>query len=366
MAIHARYYDGIKAEPKDAWLNLGASALLIQIQVPESELEWEYANVRIIEKPEHGRPLIISSRTENSARIIVNDNSLYDSLIKKIPKENTPLITVSTSSKSLALWSIPALAIIVGIYWLVPQLAAPIAMNFPRSWEKKLGEYAVAALTRDKPVCKNADGVKALDKLVRILTTSLENQPQMTAEVIQEKQVNAFAAPGGRIVIFSKLIDSAENPDELAGVIAHEMGHVIKRHPTQTLVRAVGLDLVITMVFGGAGNTSTTASLANEIFQMKYNRNFEREADQVATEILYNSGIDNRGFVNFFVRLQSDGKGVRAKIFSYISSHPDTSERIQSVQKAKSRRNAEPSLTNKEWQALKDICRTASTPSANL
>ena len=352
MSFKAKYYDGIKADSYNVEIDFDDSVLLIEFLEIEKSLEWRYSSLQITEKPEDDRPLIIVNYLENNAKIVLQDNTLYDFIIRKIPKKNTPLISISTSYTALILWLIPAIAIIIGIYWFAPQLASFSAKNFPRSWEKSLGQYTVDAITGDKTVCKNQEGVKALHKFVNILSGYAENQPFITAKVIQEKDVNAFATSGGNIVIFSKLIEKADNQDELAGVIAHEMGHVIKRHPTQTLVRVVGLELVVKMAFG----ESNTSSIGNSLFGLRYNRIFEREADEIATQILYNAGIDNRSFMKFFIRLRSEEKVKDEKILSYISTHPATSERIEAIEKAKNVSISVPILTNDEWKSLKNIC----------
>ena len=357
MRFEARYYDGIKAEPYNVQVDVGLDSLLIKIPEIENSFEWKFANVEIPAKPEYDRPLIISNKTASNSRIIIHDNNLYDLLIKKIPKNNAPLISISASYKSLVLWLVPTIAIIIGIYFSAGELVAPIVRNFPISWEKSIGEYSADVITGNSASCNNPDGVKALNKMVGILTSYVENKPVITAKVIQEKDINAVAVPYYQIIIFSKLIEISDNPDELAGVIAHEMGHVIRRHPIQSLVRVIGMNLLIHMVFGGAGDTSTTASIGNGLLQLRYNRDFEREADEIAIKTLYNAGIDNRGFINFFVRLQSEGKMAHENIFSYISTHPATSERIAVVQKAENITNSKQILTSEEWKALKNICR---------
>lgn len=356
MRFAARYYDGIKAEPYDVQVYVGLDSLLIKIPEVENSFEWKYTNVEIPAKPEYDRPLIISNNTASNSRIIIQDNNLYDFLIKKIPKNNAPLISISASYKSLMLWLVPTIAIVIGIYFSADQLVAPIARNFPISWEKSIGEYAADVITGNSAVCNNPEGIKALNKMVGILASHLENKPVITAKVIQEKDINAVAVPYYQIIIFSKLIETSSNPDELAGVIAHEMGHVIRRHPIQSLVRVIGMNLLIYMAFGGAGDTSTTASIGNGLLQLRYNRDFEREADETAIQTLYNAGIDNKGFVNFFVRLQAEGKMTHENILSYISTHPATSERIAAVQKAKNITKAKQILTSEEWKALKNIC----------
>lgn len=355
MKVSARYYDGVRAEPHNVTLNIGRHAFFIIIPSLTTTLEWDYTNVVLVEKPESGRPLIISNRIETGVRLIVPDASLYDALAQKIPKQNAPRISISTSAKSLAMWAALAVAVLGGLYGFAPQLSAPLAKSFPRAWEERLGTYVVDALTSEKPTCTGAEGVLALQKLVQILGAS----SYVSAKVIKENELNAFAAPGGKIVLFSKLVETAETPEELAGVLAHEMGHVEERHPTQGLVRGVGLNLVFTMLFGGAGNSSTTASIAGTLLQLKYSRAFEREADSIAVQKLRHANIDNRGIVTFFARLQAEHMGLEG-LLSYISSHPANSERMKAVPQDKHAARYTPALTKAEWEALKQICKTTS------
>ena len=331
---------------------------IIQIATLSSTLLlWGYAAVRIPEKPQYKRPLVVTNNNTPDARLVIYDYTLYDSLVKKIPKGNAPRITISTSAASLSFWFVAAATVTYAVYWLAPQLAVPIAEHFPISWEQRLGDYTVAAIVGNKTVCKSQAGVNSLNKFIYTLGAGAETPVDVSAQVVQSKDINAFAAPGGKIVIYSHLIETADNEDELAGVIAHEMGHLIKRHPTQSMVRALGLNLVIKMVFGGTDKTATTAAMANSIFQLRYNRMFEREADEVATQILYTTNIDNRGFIKFFMRLQSQQKSAATEnMFSYVSTHPPTSERIEAIEKAKNVTMSTQILTTKEWQSLKNIC----------
>ena len=298
MQFLARYYDGKKAAPYDSLIHVEADGLLIEIASFPAPLNWEYETVQIKERPEQGRPLIITNIKEPEARLVLSNDAFYSALTEKIPKKNKPRIFISTAWQSLCLWSALALSIMGSIYWFVPQLAEPLSRHFPRSWERQLGEYTVTILTDGKHVCENKEGQKALDKIVTTLLAASAVDVPVSIKAVQEKQANAFAAPGGQIIVYSGLINAADSPDEVAGVIAHEMGHLTKRHPTQTLLRTLGLNIIISAIFSGTGDAAKTASVANALFQLRYNRNFEREADQIATQILYNAKIDNRLSVN--------------------------------------------------------------------
>src|SRR5690606_36535147 len=121
--------------------------------------------------------------------------------------------------------------------WGVPALAAHLAGSVPRSWEERLGERDAAELTAGAGPCRDP----ALDRAIGAMTAALARAAgaapgTFRLHVVDDSLVNAFALPGGSIILFRGLIERAESPDELAGVLAHEMQHVLLRHSTQALL----------------------------------------------------------------------------------------------------------------------------------
>ena len=114
--------------------------------------------------------------------------------------------------------------------------------------------------------------------------------------------VNAFATPGGQIIMTRGLVQKAGSPDEVAGVLAHEIGHTIELHPEAGLVRAMGLSAAAQLVFAGTHGTATNIGLL--LTQLRYTRVAEREADGHAVRILKQAGISAKGFGDFFERLE--------------------------------------------------------------
>ena len=177
---------------------------------------------------------------------------------------------------------------------------------------------------------------------------------QVTVRVIPRKTVNAFAAPGGQVVLFSGLIEKAESPEEVAGVMAHEIAHATERHPMQSMLRAAGVFLLAALL---VGDTSTLGAFASEgakvLLVLSYSRDTEREADRIGMELLNRAGIRGDGLVHFFARLQEEAKG-KDRLPVLFASHPMHAERVERLKLLATGTQA--ALSPKQWRALRGIC----------
>ena len=201
--------------------------------------------------------------------------------------------------------------------------------------------------------CETADGRLALDILTGQLVNQVNTPYRFQVIVLDVNMVNALAAPGGRIVIFKKLLTKARSPDEVAGILAHEMGHVISRHPTEAVARSMGISLVFNVLMGGLGSGATGAA-GQALVSSAYSRDAERDSDSIALDILKGARISPKGFADFLDRVaKEEGGAMRA--MSFISSHPPSAERAQAVRNAIPAK-AQPALSGADWNALKTIC----------
>ena len=227
----------------------------------------------------------------------------------------------------------------------LPEWLAP---HIPAAWEDRYGDTMVGDF--GGKYCAGGGGQAALDKLARRLSPAAR---RLNIRVVDIDFVNAAALPGGNIVIFEELLTDAEGPDEVAGVLAHEIAHVERRHVTQAMIRELGLGLVVS-VFGG-----NTGGNLNSLLSAGYSRGAEREADGDAIAMLRAARISPLPTAGFFARLarQEARLGGVAKGLSYVSTHPMSGER-QAAFRDSARRGAAytPSLSAAEWQSLKNIC----------
>jgi predicted Zn-dependent protease len=201
--------------------------------------------------------------------------------------------------------------------------------------------------------CDHPGGQAALNKLAAQLSPKAGGLNIRVADI---GFVNAAALPGGNIVIFEQLLRHSNGPDEVAGVLAHEIAHVEERHVTQALLRELGMGIFIA-AFGG-----TTGASVNDLMAASYSRDSEREADAGAITALRRAGISPLPTADFFGRMARK-EGKLSERLSYISSHPVTRERQRRfAASADELRTYRPSLSRDEWEALVNICRNDQSP----
>jgi predicted Zn-dependent protease len=257
-------------------------------------------------------------------------------------------------------WIGGGLALVAALGYLVLQVAPQqLARVMPDTWRQRIGEQVEISFAEGARRCDVASGAAALVRLTARLAEGAAAMPPVSVRIYDIPVMNAFALPGERIVIMRELIAKAETPEELAGVLAHELGHVAGRHAEAQLIRATGLQLLFSAATGGGGgDTITTAAGLATILQ--YSRRAEREADVYALATLVSAAIDPLGFKRFFERvMKEEGAatgGALGKIGSLFSTHPGTEERIKAIGPLPEGVSPRPVLSDAEWQALKKIC----------
>lgn len=153
--------------------------------------------------------------------------------------------------------------------------------------------------------------------------------------VIDEDEINAFALPGGYIFAYRGLLETVEDENQLASVLAHEIGHVESRHSTERISAAQGanfLRVLAAIIFRIPALASPAAELGEFLGLLKYSRVQEREADLKGVEYMTKAGYDPRGMVIFFQKLQEIHKSKPGLISRVFMTHPMTEDRIKVVQ----------------------------------
>ncbi|RYD60112.1 MAG: M48 family metallopeptidase [Sphingomonadales bacterium] len=173
----------------------------------------------------------------------------------------------------------------------------------------------------------------------------------MDIRVVDIPIVNAVTLPGGHILLFKGLLDEAESADEVAGVLAHEMGHVRNRDVLESLVRQLGLSMVL------AGADGNIGGYTNALLSAGYSRATEGRADAFALKLLQDSSVPAAPTAAFFRRLSKVevSLGEAGTLLGYISSHPLSSDRMKLFEQG-AKPGATTSLDASEWTALRGIC----------
>lgn len=213
------------------------------------------------------------------------------------------------------------------LYWVVtPWLADRAARRVPVSTEIQFGQAVYNALMLDA----SEDSVASRLANDFFAELSVSSPYPVQLHVIEGNEINAFALPGGPIVIWTGLLKRLNNYEELAALISHEYMHVAGRHTTRALMRKQGGRIAIALIFGQTGVVTTAlAGQAGELHSLSYSRSLETEADTAGARVLLQRGISRQGFIGLFDALKQEDKG--QAVPEIISSHPALDKRKELI-----------------------------------
>lgn len=170
----------------------------------------------------------------------------------------------------------------------------------------------------------------------KILVQARRDRPEVKWQITvidDPKTVNAFATPGGYLYIYSGLLLAATNEAELAGILAHESGHVVGRHSARSMVTAYGLEAIAALALGKNPGlaSSLAANIAGQGLMLAHSRSEETEADEYGARYTSGAGYDPKGLITFFEKLKAM-EGKTPALLAFLSDHPATPDRIAHLQ----------------------------------
>lgn len=226
--------------------------------------------------------------------------------------------------KKILLYVTGLLAILTTVYFLlVPWMAEKAAGSVSPETEREIGDAVYAAMQT------GLEEDTAASRVLNAFFAAMEVQTRYRVRiaVIRDETVNAFALPGGRIVVYTGLLKQLGSYPELAALLSHEFIHVNNRHATKSIFRKMGSSIFVSLIFGRMGTvTNILAGHADELKSLTYSRSLEKESDTEGLKILTDRQIDPGGFVRLFEHLQASAPAARTPEF--LNSHPDTENRI--------------------------------------
>ena len=301
--------------------------------------------------------------------LVVDDPDFYRSVLEIALKSFS-----SRENESKFNWKLYAVGILILIFSAyvfiktVPSfLADQMVEKIPIEWEVTVGQSILKML----PVAQKPDPevLKVLQDTVDFLKQSLPGNPyDLKVYILPVEQVNALALPGGPIVIFEGLIDKAESPEELAGVLAHEIQHILLRHSTRGILRNLAKSMLVTLFLGDVNSVMEgIVQLAGQLETLGLSREMEAEADQKGMELILAANIDPHGMIRIFKKLMQEdfsqkklpkGKPVSEEndLSSYFSTHPSSQNRLARLEKQmRSHENRiwTPLFPNLDWNEIK-------------
>ncbi len=221
-------------------------------------------------------------------------------------------------------------------------------------WEVKFNKSMQKYIREDSRIITDEEVLSSIADIKKRLLAHVENNPyEIEIVVVNSPVTNAFTFPGGLIVIYSALIRSTDTPEELASVIAHEMGHIINRDPVKRLIRQMGISTVLSLLGGTGESTVFFENIVNDFVNAHYNRNQEDKADEFALKLLDSCAINPEHFHTFMKKLDIEKKDNMQKIAKHFMSHPETKKRIDKAKEYSDNYNGEEVSFDIDWNRVK-------------
>ncbi len=359
----AHYLDGQTPTRHRVTLHLTEGGL--QIRFPKGPaLWWPYDEVRLASSFHADDPARLEHGGEFPEIVQVSDPAFVSTLRTFTPGIHSPVRHTSLrlhwrSIALLAAAGIVSIALVLYL-WLIPVMASLIAPYVPVSWEKELGLPVLEALAPEGSRCTDEARIAPLTEIVRRLEETIpDRRYDFRLIVVNESAMNAVAVPGGTIVIFQGLLDRTRTPEELAGVVAHEMQHVAQRHIMKLILEHASSSVIISAVTGDGGDALAFGlESAKTLGLLRYSREHEAEADAAGLQMLKRAGIDPRGMIAFFKTMNEEGSGALPAGLNYLSTHPDTLWRIEQLQKQLPApgKTFAPLLPEIDWESARKVC----------
>ena len=331
-------------------------------QVDETQLNetreaatiWPYADIRRADSPA-GILRVTCLTAPALARLEIRDAALAAQIVSRCPRldENA---AGRHGVAAIVGWSLAAAVSIVAVVLFgVPLAADRLAPLVPQSFERRLGEVAdkqVRTLFSAKN-CDRGAGQLAFAKLVNEVRTSAGLDTSVETAVLATPVPNAMALPGGKVYLFNGLLAKAENPDEIAGILAHELGHLRHRDGTRNLIYNGGTSFLIGLLFGDVTGSGALIFTSRSLISASYSREAEENADTFAIDIMHRLGRSPKPMGELMYRVT--GKQVDNTL-SILASHPLTEDRLARMSREDRPPSGPPLLTPEEWSQLKAIC----------
>lgn len=347
----AIFYDGLSSRRRPVTLSL-LDRLELQ-EAGQAAIQWSYADVRRADGPS-GTLRLTCLTAPGLARLEIRDAAVAAELVSRCVRLNDDA-PGRHSVAAIVGWSLAAAVSIVGVILFgVPRVAERLTPLVPQAFERRLGDVAerqIRALFGTKN-CDNASGQAAFTKLVNTIRAAAGMDLSTEAAVLATPVPNAFALPGGKVFLFDGLLARADNPDEIAGVLAHEFGHVSHRDSTRRLLHDGGTSFLIGLLFGDVTGSGALIFASRSLLTASYSREAEQNADGFAIDLMHRLGRSPKPMGQLLFRVT----GNEAGSLSILAGHPLTQDRLARMTEADQPPSGPPLLTAAEWQSLKAIC----------
>ncbi|MFZ0984952.1 MAG: M48 family metallopeptidase [Pseudolabrys sp.] len=358
------YFDGVTSARREVVVELAPAGLKISSRDGKSLAEWPYNEIEELDARDNVLRLGRLGST-TLERLEIRDPAFAAEVDEHAAYVDRTGSLRQRQRLRVIVWTVVATASLLLVAWFgVPAIAARLTPLLPISVERKLGD-AVDVQVRGMLDTGKHDtafecgtapaeipGRNALNKVMQRLEVAAALPIPLRTSVVRRDEANAIALPGGRVYVFRGLIDKAENADEIAGVIAHEIGHVAHRDGTRAILEGAGLSFLFGMLLGDFVGGGAVVFAAKSVLQSSYTREAETAADSFGTDLMNKADADARALANMLEKIG----GATEPGMTILMDHPETKARVAAIRRNAASRPSSPLLEPSEWAALKKIC----------
>lgn len=364
--VDARYFDGLSAQRRQVFVSLDVESQRLTIHDSSgAELDtWPLEGLRQLrDDAGGGLVLCLGAVDPGDARIVLSNARAIAAIKAACPNLAKATVTGRTWGKIGAWIGAGGAAVALMIFVIVPALAGQLAAFIPPEREVRVGNAILRQFERLLSKedlgdwrCTNPKGQMALERMMQALQQGQEFPYAVQVGVVDHKMINAFALPGGHIVVMRGLIEMAETPEQLAAILAHELGHVAQRDPIEQALRAAGTAGLLSLVLGDATGGTVLALAGETLISAKNSRDVEARADDFALVQMAKAGVSPEALAELF-ELVLEEMGDQAFDMGWISSHPPSAARAAHARAAvQTTRSYKKTVSSEEWQAIQQIC----------
>lgn len=244
-------------------------------------------------------------------------------------------------------------ALFTGGYFIVREInKSDLDLSYQVSieQEEELGNALKDVMIDQYKIMEGNLADSAIQVIKTRLVSAIDSTPyRYEIKIIKDEQINAFTMPGGNIYIFSGLIKAADSPEEVAAVLAHELGHAEKRHVVTKLIKDMSVTAIVSILSGG--DPSLITEILQSVVGNKFNREQEMEADKFALQLMEEAHLPPKALARFFERLNDKDLDYSEEL-EILMTHPHNNKRIEQARKYKTRNNFKVVPFNFNWEAV--------------
>lgn len=356
MIFKANYFDGRSSRTYPATIETNNNSWIITFTESSGKtikINWLIKQIK--KSDVYTKNMVCFSYGDNFPfQKIESNHSLFINYISKSNHQNInnklDLFLHQSVNKSILILLLILISFSIGTYfYVIPTITLNFTKNLPKEKVIEFGDYVFNTLSSTLDI--NTVQSKKLQNFVNSLET--ETEFPITAYVVKNEQLNAFALSGGKFIIYTGLLNKIKTEHQLTALISHELSHIENRHILKNISRNLSGALFISILFGDvSGITSIMAENAHMFSQLSFNRSLEKEADIFGLKLMRENNLDLQGMPQLFEILKQHNQ---INTPSFLNSHPMLNERIEYTRNiAKSQKAFTPNIEIQEkWEDLK-------------